>query len=84
MKRALWIIGLSLSALVGVILTGLLGLVASADLIMAPPGATPAASVASQPAPVHDAGKPTVAVVLGDTRTEATDFLGPYAMFAGG
>lgn len=82
MKRALWIIGLSQSAIGGVILTGLLGLVASADLIMAPPDATPAASVAAQPAPVHDAGKPTVAVVLGDTRTEATDFLGPYAMFA--
>jgi hypothetical protein len=29
-----------------------------------------------------DPGKPTIAVVLGNTRTEATDFLAPYAMFA--
>ena len=81
MKRALWVIGLSLSALVGIVLTGVIGFVASASLIMASPDAAQAARVAPAPAPQHDPTKPTVAVVLGDTRTEATDFLAPYAMF---
>ena len=82
MKGALWIIGLSLSALVGVTLTGVVGLVNSATLIMAPPEAAQLAQVVAAPAPRHDPRKPTVAVLLGDTRTEATDFLAPYAMFA--
>jgi transcriptional regulator GlxA family with amidase domain len=82
MKRALWVIGLSLSALVGIVLTGLVGLVFSASLIMASPDPAAGATVASASAAQHDPTKPTVAVVLGDTRTEATDFLAPYAMFA--
>jgi hypothetical protein len=32
--------------------------------------------------PLYDSRKPTIAVVLGNTATEATDFLGPYAMFS--
>ena len=35
-----------------------------------------------RPAPAHNAGEPTVAILLGNTPTESTDFLGPYAMFA--
>jgi AraC family transcriptional activator FtrA len=82
MKRTLWVIGLSLSAFVGIFLTGLIGLLASASHIMASPDAAEVAAVAPAQAPRHDPTKPTVAVVLGDTRTEATDFLAPYAMFA--
>ena len=82
MQRARWIIGLSVSALLGVALTGLVGLVGSATLIMAPPDAAQVAQVVAAPTPRHDPSKRTVAVVLGNTRTEATDFLAPYAMFA--
>ena len=82
MKRVLWIIALSLSALAGIAFTGLVGLVSSATLIMAPPDPAHAAEVVAAPAPAHDLDKPTVAVLLGNTRTEATDFLSPFAMFA--
>ena len=82
MKKALLIAGYTLSALLAVALVGFTGLVRSSDRIMAPPPPTQVAAVAPGPAPDHDAGKPTVAVLLGNTRTEATDFLAPYAMFA--
>ncbi len=82
MKTSLWIIGYTLSALLGIVLAGYLGIVRSAALIMAPAPEAPVSAVVPQPAPSYDAGKPTVAVLLGNTRTEATDFLTPYAMFA--
>jgi transcriptional regulator GlxA family with amidase domain len=81
-KRALWVIGLSLSALVGVALTGTVGLVTSAGLIMAAPDPAQLAAVAPASVAAPDPAKPTVAVVLGNTRTEATDFLAPYALLA--
>src|SRR6267142_2651860 len=82
MKRALRIMGYSLSALLAIALVGLIGLVSSVGLIMAPARAAQAAAVAARPTLDHDPGKPTVAILLGNTRTEATDFLVPYAMFA--
>ena len=82
LKRTLWVIGLSVSAILGVALTGFVGLVNSASLIMAPPGTALPGDLSQDAAPRHDAGKPTVAVLLGDTRTEAADFLAPYATFA--
>ena len=82
MRRALWVIGLSVSALAAVSLTGFVGLVRSAGLIMAPADGARMAAVVPASAPRHDPARPTVAIVLGGTRTEATDFLGPYAMFA--
>ena len=82
MKTSLWIIGYTLSALLGIVLAGYLGIVRSAARIMAPAPEALAAAVVPQAAPRYDAGKPTVAVLLGNTRTEATDFLTPYAMFA--
>ncbi len=82
MKKALWIVGYTLSALFAVALIGVVGLVRSSGLIMAPPRPAQVAAVVPGPAPAHDAGKPTVAILLGNTRTEATDFLVPYAMFA--
>ena len=81
-KRALRILGVSVSAFVGVAVAGFVGIVNSAGLIMSAPDAAQVRSVAPGPAPLHDRSKPTVALVLGDTRTEATDFLAPYAMFA--
>src|SRR5262245_21455485 len=82
MKKALWIAGYTLSALLAVALVGFAGLVRSSGLIMAPPPAARVAADVPGPAPGHDAGKPTVAILLGNTPTEATDFLAPYAMFA--
>lgn len=81
MKKALWIIGYALSALLAVALVGAVGLVRSSGLIMASPRPAQVAAVVPRPVPDQDDGKPTVAVLLGNTRTEATDFLAPYAMF---
>ena len=81
-RRAGWTVGLSLSALLGVAVVGLVGLLGSAGLIMAAPDPARLAQVVAAPAPGQDPAKPTVAVVLGNTRTEATDFLAPYSMFA--
>jgi len=67
---------------VAVAFFGYLGFTKSMALIVSlPPNATTSAGV-SLPAPVYDPRKPTVAILLGNTPTEATDFLGPYAMFA--
>ena len=82
MKRVFWITGYTLSALLAVALAGYIGIVRSAGLIMAPAPETSATAVVPGLAPAYDAGKPTVAILLGNTRTEATDFLTPYAMFA--
>jgi len=86
MKRAwtqgLRIIGYTFAALVAVGLSGVLGLASSSGLIMAPAPTSVVAPIVSQPGPTYDAGKPTVAVLLGNTQTEATDFLAPYAMFS--
>lgn len=82
MKTSLWIIGYTLSALLAIVVAGYIGIIRSAALIMAPAPEALAAAVVPQPTPGYDADKPTVAVLLGNTRTEATDFLAPYAMFA--
>lgn len=82
MKKARWIIGYTLSALLAVALAGTFGIIRSAGFTMAPLPEALAAAVVPGPAPSYDAAKPTVAVLLGNTPTEATDFLVPYAMFA--
>lgn len=82
MKRILWTRGYTLSALLAVALAGYVGIIRSAGIIMAPAPEASAAAVVLGPTPAYDAGKPTVAILLGNTRTEATDFLTPYAMFA--
>lgn len=81
MNNARWIIGYTLAALLAVALAGTVGLIRSVDLTMAPLPEAVAAAIVPRPAPRYDAAKPTVAVLLGNTRTEATDFLVPYAMF---
>jgi transcriptional regulator GlxA family with amidase domain len=50
--------------------------------MMAPAPGALVSTVAPLPAPSHDARKPTVAVLLGNTFSEPTDVLGPYAIFA--
>jgi AraC family transcriptional regulator, transcriptional activator FtrA len=82
MKRSLRIIGYSVVALMSAALASLVGLISSAGLVMAPARAEQVATVVPRPTADHDPGKPTVAILLGNTRTEATDFLAPYAMFA--
>jgi putative intracellular protease/amidase len=51
-------------------------------IMMAPAPGALVSTVVPLPAPSHDARKPTVAVLLGNTLSEPTDVLGPYAMFA--
>ncbi len=80
-KHARWIIGYTLSALLAIALTGTFGIIRSSGFTMAPLPNALAAAVVPGPAPSFDGGKPTVAVLLGNTPTEATDFLVPYAMF---
>jgi protein-S-isoprenylcysteine O-methyltransferase Ste14/putative intracellular protease/amidase len=52
------------------------------EIMTAPPPAALVSSTVPLPPPVHDPHKPTVAVLLGNTLSEPTDVLGPYAMFA--
>lgn len=82
MRRVLVAIGTSVSALLAIGLAGLIGLVSASGLIMAPADAAAIAAVEPVLVPAYDPGKPTVAILLGDTRTEATDFLAPYSMFS--
>jgi AraC family transcriptional activator FtrA len=82
MKKARWIIGYTFSALLAVALAGTFGIIRSVGVTMAPLPEALAAVIVPRAAPTYDAAKPTVAVLLGNTRTEATDFLVPYAMFA--
>ena len=51
-------------------------------VMTAPAPAALVSSAVPMPPPVHDPHKPTVAVLLGNTLSEPTDVLGPYAMFA--
>src|SRR5206468_12175928 len=52
------------------------------SLVMAPAPDAVASTVVARPAPSHDASKPTAAILLGNTLSEPTDVLGPYAIFA--
>lgn len=70
-----------LAFVAAVLLVGYLGVKRSASFILAPAAARVVDSV-EQPASAFDPAKPTVAILHGNTVTEATDFLGPYAMFA--
>jgi protein-S-isoprenylcysteine O-methyltransferase Ste14/putative intracellular protease/amidase len=81
-NTTLWRIGSPLAVGVSVALVGYIGFSKSMSVMTA---AAPAALVSSAvplPPPVHDPHKPTVAILLGNTFSEPTDVLGPYAMFA--
>src|SRR5689334_10621738 len=78
----LWMTGYALAFGVAVALAGYIGFSKSMSVMTAPAPRALAASVVPLPAPVYDPHKPTVAVLLGNTLSEPTDVLGPYAMFA--
>jgi hypothetical protein len=82
LKKILWIIGSTLSALGAVALVATIGIINAAELLVSPAPAALAAAVIPLPAPSYDASKPTVAILLSNTQTESSDFLTPYAMFA--
>jgi transcriptional regulator GlxA family with amidase domain len=86
MKKALrkvyWIVGYALSALCTIALAATIGFINGAGLTVSPAPEALAATVIPVPAPSYDASKPTVAILLSNTQTEASDFLTPYAMFS--
>lgn len=75
-------IGCALAFAVSVALAGFVGFSQSMRIMTAAAPRALAAAVVPLPPPVHDPYKPTVAVLLGNTLSEPTDVLGPYAMFA--
>jgi protein-S-isoprenylcysteine O-methyltransferase Ste14/putative intracellular protease/amidase len=74
--------GCALAFGVSVALAGYIGFSQSMRVMTAPAPDALVSSVVPLPPPVHDPHKPTVAVLLGNTLSEPTDVLGPYAMFA--
>src|ERR1051326_8792980 len=78
-NTTLWLTGCALAFGVSVALAGYIGFSQSMSVMTAP---ALVASVVPLPPPVLDPHKPTVAVLLGNTASEPTDVLGPYAMFA--
>jgi protein-S-isoprenylcysteine O-methyltransferase Ste14/putative intracellular protease/amidase len=81
-NTALWLTGCALAFGVSVALAGYIGFSKSMRIMTAPAPAALVSSAVPLPPPVHDPHKPTVAVLLGNTLSEPTDVLGPYAMFA--
>jgi AraC family transcriptional activator FtrA len=81
MKRTLWATTYFLAFILAVIGAGYLGLRNSIASILAPPP-DHVGAIVPLPSPLHSATKATVAVLLGNTATESTDFLRPYEMFA--
>jgi protein-S-isoprenylcysteine O-methyltransferase Ste14/putative intracellular protease/amidase len=81
-NTALWFTVCALAFGVSVALAGYIGFSKSMRIMTAPAPATLVSSAVPLPPPVHDPHKPTVAVLLGNTFSEPTDVLGPYAMFA--
>ena len=81
-NTTLWLTGCTLAFGLSVALAGYIGFSKSMRVMTAPAPAALVSSTIPQPPPVHDPHKPTVAVLLGNTSSEPTDVLGPYAMFA--
>src|SRR5215212_3007518 len=75
-------IGYIVCASLAIALAGGIGILKSVQLSQSPAPTGLADTVVPLAAPPYDASKPTVVIVLGNSLTEATDFLGPYAMFA--
>lgn len=82
MKKTIRIIGYILSFVLAVALVGYVGFTKSMQLLMAPAPGAVAGTVVPRPSPSYDATKPTVVILLGNTLSEPTDVLGPYAIFA--
>jgi putative intracellular protease/amidase len=84
MKRTLKVLAYILAFMVIPLAAGLLGLASVIDIKEAQ-GAVPPlpASTSLDTAPAgYDPSKPIAVILLGDDVTEATDFLGPYELFA--
>ena len=81
-NTALWLTGCALAFGVSVALAGYIGFSKSMRIMTAPAPAALVSSAVPLPPPAHDSHKPTVAVLVGNTFSEPTDVLGPYAMFA--
>lgn len=82
-RRILLALAALLAALAPIIAGGAAGSLLSMRVAMH--GAGSPAQLPASPAPpewAFDPAKPTVAILLGDTLSEITDVLGPYAMFA--
>jgi putative intracellular protease/amidase len=81
LKKTAWITGYTPSTLGAIALAAFIGFTNSAQRMISPAPAGLAATVVPLPAPRYDPSKPTVAILLSNTQTEASDFLMPYAMF---
>jgi AraC family transcriptional activator FtrA len=82
MNKTVRMIGYIVCASLAIALAGWIGILKSVQLFQSPAPTGLADTVVPLAAPPYDASKPTVVIVLGNSLTEATDFLGPYAMFA--
>jgi AraC family transcriptional regulator, transcriptional activator FtrA len=81
-RMSLQITASALAFGVSIALAAYIGITKSMRIMTAPAPGALVSSVVPMPPPVHDPHKPTVAVLLGNTLSEPTDVLGPYAMFA--
>ena len=81
-KKILWVSGYVLSALGVIAVAATIGFTNAAEQLVSLLPAAVVAAVVPLPAPHYDPSKPTVVILLGNTQTEASDFLMPYAMFA--
>lgn len=78
----LWVTGGALAFVISIALAGYIGYSKSMRVMTDPAPATLVSATVPLPPPSHDPHKPTVAILLGNTLSEPTDVLGPYAMFA--
>jgi putative intracellular protease/amidase len=82
LKHIIRVLSYVLAALATILIGGVLGLLASQRVATPPLPSAVAGAISAWPAPTYAADRPTVAIVLGETSSEVTDVLGPYAMFA--
>jgi putative intracellular protease/amidase len=84
MKKFLRLVIYALAFVVPIIVLGVVGLFSTMRLTLPKPSdlAIPQTGTGSLSSKSFDPTKPTVAVVLGDSRTESTDFLIPYQLFS--
>ena len=82
MNKTVRMIGYIVCASLALALAGGIGILKPVQSFQSPAPTGLADTVVPLAPPPYDASKPTVVLVLGNSLTEATNFLGPYAMFA--
>lgn len=84
MKKFIRIVIYTLAFVLPIVVLGAIGFFSSMSLTLPKPTdlAIPQSGVGSLSTKSFDPTKPTVAVVLGSSRTESTDFLIPYQLFS--